>query len=304
MTLCELTDLLVAINGDEQVFLNEPLKKHTTFKIGGAADILVAPTSEIHLVETLKVIRTSNVPYFVLGNGSNVLVSDKGYRGVILKIAENLSGYEIQGEEVVVEAGMMNSTLSRQIMAASLTGFEFASGIPGTVGGAIFMNAGAYEGEFKDIVKWVKVVTLEGELKTYTGEEMEFSYRHSRLHETGEIAIACCLSLKMGSYEAIKEKTDDLTKKRTSKQPLHLPSAGSTFKRPVGYFAGKLIDDAGLRGLRYGGAQVSDLHCGFVVNVDQATCEEVLCLIKTVQKVVRDRFDVALETEVRLLGDF
>lgn len=304
MNISELADLLVTINGSEQVFLNEALKKHTTFKIGGPADLLVAPTSETHLVETFRAVINSDLAHFILGNGSNLLVSDLGYRGVILKIAENLSGFEINGTEVIVEAGMMNSTLSRHIMAASLSGFEFASGIPGTVGGAIFMNAGAYDGEFKDIIQWVKVLTPEGQIKTYTNEEMAFAYRHSRLHASGEIVLSCGLSLKKGNYEDIKAKTDDLTTKRTTKQPLHLPSAGSTFKRPAGYFAGKLIDDAGLRGLRHGGAQISDLHCGFVVNVDQATCADVLNLIKTVQKIVKDRFDVSLETEVRLLGEF
>lgn len=304
MTLEHLANLLITINGQEQVLINEPMHRHTSFKIGGPADILVLPLTEEGLIETIKVVKASEQPYFVMGNGSNLLVSDLGVRGVIIKIAENLSGYTITDQCVAVEGGMLLSSLARQIMAESLEGFEFASGIPGTIGGAVFMNAGAYDGEFKDIVNWVKVITPEGEIKTYTNEEMNFGYRHSVLHETGEIVYSCGLSLKKGNYNDIKAKTDDLTQKRTTKQPLHLPSAGSTFKRPVGYFAGKLIDDAGLRGLRHGGAQISDLHCGFVVNVSQATCQEVSELIQTVQKVVLDKFGVTLETEVRFLGEF
>lgn len=304
MTLNTLADLLITINGEGQVFLNEPMKKHTSFKIGGAVDVLVLPRTEEELIETIKAVKASNQPYFVMGNGSNLLVSDKGVRGVIIKIAENMADYKIEGETVEVQGGMLLSTLSKKIMAESLEGFEFASGIPGTIGGAVFMNAGAYDGEFKDVVTWVKVVTPDGEVKTYGKDEMAFGYRHSCLHETGEIVYSCGLSLKKGNYEDIKAKTDDLTYKRTSKQPLHLPSAGSTFKRPEGYFAGKLIDDAGLRGIRHGGAQISDLHCGFVVNVAEATCQDVTELIQTVQKVVRDQFGVNLETEVRFLGEF
>lgn len=304
LTLHTLADLLITINGEEQVFLHEPMKKHTSFKIGGPVDLLVTPVSEQGLIETIKAVKASGQPYFVMGNGSNLLVSDKGVRGVIIKVAEQMAKFTIQEEQVTVEAGMLLSTLSRQIMAESLEGFEFASGIPGTIGGAVFMNAGAYDGEFKDIISWVKVVTPEGELKTYSNEEMAFGYRQSRLHQTGEVVCSCGLQLKKGIYETIKAKTDDLTYKRTSKQPLQLPSAGSTFKRPPGYFAGKLIDDAGLRGLRHGNAQVSELHCGFVVNLGGATCQEVTELIQTVQKVVRDQFEVQLETEVRYLGEF
>lgn len=304
MTIKDLADLLVAINGEEQVFLNEPMHKHTSFKIGGPVELMVLPRTVEALSQSLKAIAESDQPCFVMGNGSNLLVSDQGVKGVIVKVADNLSAYDIEGDQVTAAGGVLLSSLARQIMAKSLTGFEFASGIPGTIGGAVFMNAGAYDGEFKDIIEWVQVVTPTGDLKTYNNAEMAFGYRMSRLHDSGEIVVACGLKLKMGNYEDIKAKTDDLTVKRTTKQPLHLPSAGSTFKRPPGYFAGKLIDDAGLRGLRHGGAQISDLHCGFVVNVGGATCEDVLALIQTVQKVVNDQFGVMLETEVRLLGEF
>lgn len=304
LSINALADLLLAINGEGQVLFHESMKKHTSFKIGGPADLLVLPQSVENLSKTLKAIDESGIPSFVMGNGSNLLVSDLGYRGVIVKVSENLQGFSIEGETVIAEAGVLLSSLSKQIMAAELTGFEFASGIPGTIGGALFMNAGAYDGEMKDLVSWVEVLTQSGEKKVYTAEQMAFGYRTSLLHENGEVAVRCGLSLKKGNYEAIKAKTDDLTHKRTTKQPLWLPSAGSTFKRPPGYFAGKLIDDAGLRGLRHGGAQISDLHSGFVVNIDNASCQEVLELIAVVQKVVRDQFGVTLETEVRLLGEF
>lgn len=304
MTFEMLKDQLVAINGEAQVFENELMKNHTSFKIGGPADLLVMPLTEEALSKTMAAISQTDLACFVMGNGSNLLVSDKGYRGVIVKIAENFNAFAIEGETVTAQAGMLLSTLSKSIMAAELEGFEFASGIPGTIGGAVFMNAGAYDGEFKDIVSWVRVMDMAGNLKEYPASEMDFAYRHSKLHDTQEIVISCGLALKKGNYEAIKAKTDDLTQKRTTKQPLQLPSAGSTFKRPEGYFAGKLIDDAGLRGLKLGGAQVSELHCGFVVNVDNATCKDVTDLIATIQKVVMDRFGVKLETEVRYLGDF
>lgn len=304
LTINALADLLLTLNGEGQVFLNEPMKKHTSFKIGGPADLLVMPHGVASLSKTLSLISQSGLPFFVMGNGSNLLVSDQGYRGVIVKVAENLQDFAIEGEEVVAEAGVLLSGLSKAIMAAELTGFEFASGIPGTIGGALFMNAGAYDGEMKDVVSWVEVLTLNGDLKRYEAEDMAFGYRTSLLHENGEVAVRCGLCLKKGKYEDIKAKTDDLTLKRTTKQPLWLPSAGSTFKRPPGYFAGKLIDDSGLRGLRHGGAQISDLHSGFVVNIDNATCQDVRELIAVVQKVVRDQFGVTLETEVRLLGEF
>jgi UDP-N-acetylmuramate dehydrogenase len=301
MTIDILKDLLIPINGAEQVFVNEPMKKHTSFKIGGPVDLLVMPTTEKALSETLAIIEKSGLNLFVMGNGSNLLVSDEGYRGVIVKIAENFNDFQIENECVMVQAGMLLSTLSKSIMEAKLTGFEFASGIPGTIGGAVFMNAGAYDGEFKDIVEWVRVMDLSGNIKQYTAQEMDFSYRHSVLHERNEIVVSCGLALKWGSYEVIKEKTDDLTHKRTTKQPLQWPSAGSTFKRPEGYYAGKLIDDSGLRGLQLGGAQVSTLHSGFVINTGNATYKDVTDLIATIQKVVMDRFGVHLETEVRYL---
>jgi UDP-N-acetylmuramate dehydrogenase len=299
-----LKNKLIDINGDTQVFENELMKKHTSFKIGGPADLLVMPTTEETLSKTLSAIQTSGIECFVMGNGSNLLVSDKGYRGVIVKVADNFNGFEIDGDLVIAQAGILLSTLSRSILAAELTGFEFASGIPGTVGGAVFMNEGAYGGEFKDIVSWVRVMDMSGKIKTYKADELDFAYRYSKLHETKEIAIACGLKLEKGDYEAIKSKTDELTIQRTTKQPLQLPSAGSTFRRPEGYFTGKLVDDAGLRGLKLGGAQVSTLHSGFVVNVDQATCQDVMDLIATIQKVIMDKFGVKLETEVRYLGEF
>ncbi len=300
----QLMKKLIEINGEGNVFKDEPLKNHTSFKIGGPADLLVMPKGEKQLSETMKAISETQIPFFIMGNGSNLLVSDKGFRGVMVKVADQMQAFEIEEERVTVEAGMLLSALSRQILEAELTGFEFASGIPGTIGGAVFMNAGAYDGEFKDVVEWVRVMDSKGNFKTYQGSEMDFSYRHSVLENTKEIVVACGLHLKKGNYEAIKAKIDDFTEKRTTKQPLQLPSAGSTFKRPEGYFAGKLIDDAGLRGVKLGGAQVSELHCGFVVNINNATCQDVRDLIAMVQKVVLDKFGVTMETEVKLFGDF
>lgn len=305
-----MNDLYIAVQnqitemfGEGIALLNEPMTKHTCFKIGGPADLMIRPQTQEQLVTALKLLKGQNLPYFVMGNGSNLLVGDKGYRGVIIKIADAFDYVTFNEQEVIAGGGILLSSLSKKIQENCLTGFEFASGIPGTVGGGVFMNAGAYDGEMKDIVNWVKTVDSNGDVRTYANEEMDFSYRRSRLYDTQEIVIECSFKLNVGKYEDIKAKTDDLTQKRTSKQPLHLPSAGSTFKRPEGYFAGKLIDDAGLRGVRYGGAQVSELHSGFVVNIDNATCKDVQMLIKMIQKVILDQNGVLLETEVRFIGE-
>lgn len=288
---------------NEILLFNEPMKNHTTFKIGGPTDILVIPRSEEEILKILDICNELEIKPFIMGNGSNILVSDKGYRGIIIKIAENYSDFLIEGNTVVAKAGILLSKLAGEILKCSLAGFEFASGIPGTIGGAVFMNAGAYGGEMKDVVEWVKVINEEGDIVKYANEEMDFEYRNSIAQNKHLFVLECGLSLESGDYHEIKAIIEDLKEKRTSKQPLHLPSAGSTFKRPVGHFAGKLIDDSGLRGVRVGGAQVSDLHCGFVVNTGGATCEDVLDLIRFVQKVVKDTFKVDIETEVRVIGE-
>jgi len=287
----------------ENILRNEPMKNHTSFKIGGPADILVIPDSVDEIVYSIKYCMANEVEYYVIGNGSNLLVRDKGIRGVVIKIAENFSDIIIEDKKVKAQAGILLSRLSKIIMKESLEGFEFASGIPGTLGGAVTMNAGAYGGEMKDIVVGVTAIDDKGEVVYLSNKELDFGYRRSLVQDRGYVILEVDMEFKKGDYEEIKKITDELTCKRTSKQPLELPSAGSTFKRPEGYYAGKLIDDSGLRGARIGDAQVSEKHCGFVVNLGNASAEEVINLIKLVQKVVRDKFGVKLETEVRIIGE-
>jgi UDP-N-acetylmuramate dehydrogenase len=283
---------------------NEPMKNHTSFKLGGPVDIFVEPDNTEELVKAISHLREQKVPYYIMGNGSNLLVSDKGLRGAVVKIGEKFSRVDIDGDRVIAESGILLSSLSKIAAKNSLAGMEFASGIPGTLGGAVAMNAGAYGGEMKDIIEWVEVLDQELKLIRLQNVEMEFGYRKSVVEQRGYIVIRSCLKLKQGNPEEIYAIMADLTQKRTSKQPLHLPSAGSTFKRPEGYFAGKLIEDAGLRGFSIGGAQVSPLHCGFVVNNGEATAQDVYDLIRHVQKTVYEKFNVNLETEVKMLGEF
>lgn len=282
----------------------EPMSLHTSFKIGGPADLFIEPADVEELKKALSFVRQHNIPYYIIGNGTNLLVGDKGIRGAVIKVGENFNKIEINGEEIIVEAGVLLSTLSKTAARHSLTGLEFASGIPGYLGGAIAMNAGAYGGEMKDVVEWVEVLDENLELKRFSNAEMQFGYRRSIVEPRGLIVIRCKIRLKKGEQEQINSLMADLNQKRKSKQPLHLPSAGSTFKRPEGYFAGKLIEDAGLRGYKIGGAQVSELHCGFVVNIGDASAKDVLDLIKHIQAVVYSKFGVKLETEVKILGEF
>jgi UDP-N-acetylmuramate dehydrogenase len=286
-----------------EILLNEPMKNHTTFKIGGPVDIMIIPTNEEELIKAIIFCRENNIDFLIMGNGSNLLIKDGGIRGVVIKINEGFNKITVDRTTIYCEAGALLSTVSKSALKHSLKNFEFASGIPGTIGGAITMNAGAYGGEMKDVVVKVRVLDRNNEIREYTNEEMNFRYRNSRVWDEGLIVLGVELGLEVGEYSTIEEIMKDLTYKRTSKQPLELPSGGSTFKRPEGFFAGKLIEDSGLRGLRYGGAQVSEKHCGFVVNVDNATCKDVLHLIYVVQKVVRDNYDVELETEIKLIGE-
>lgn len=286
-----------------KILFDEMMKNHTTFKIGGPADVMIIPSNEEELIESIKFCRENNIDFLIMGNGSNLLIRDGGIRGAVIKINEGFNEITVNGTTIYCQAGALLSTISKVALKHSLKNFEFASGIPGTMGGAITMNAGAYGGEMKDVVTKVRVLDKNSEIREYTNEEMNFRYRNSRVGDDGLIVLGVELSLEEGDYSTIEEIMKDLTYKRTSKQPLELPSGGSTFKRPEGYFAGKLIEDAGLRGLRHGGAGVSEKHCGFVVNVDNATCKEVLHLISVIQKVIRDRFNVELETEIKLLGE-
>ena len=292
------------IVGENKVLEQEPMARHTTFRIGGPADYFVELGSIEQIRAAIQVCREENLPWFVLGRGSNLLVSDKGYRGVILSIYKDFQKTEIQGETVTVQAGVLLTTLSGKVLDASLTGLEFASGIPGTIGGAVVMNAGAYGGEMKDIVRKVTVLDQDGEVRTLTCGEMQFGYRTSLAKKKGYIVLGAELTLKQGEKEKIREEMQALKAKRIEKQPLEFPSAGSTFKRPEGYFAGKLIMDAGLRGAAVGGAQVSEKHCGFVVNTGNATAADVRELMRRVQEKVQEQFGVHLEPEVRFLGEF
>lgn len=284
--------------------LDEPMKLHTSFKVGGPADVFFEPAGVEELKKTMRFVKEMRQPYYIIGNGTNLLVGDKGIRGVVIKVGENFGDIQIYEDQVTAECGVLLSTLSKAVARQSLTGLEFASGIPGYLGGAIAMNAGAYGGEMKDVIEWVEVLDENLEIKRYTNSEMEFRYRGSIVEPRGLIVVRCCMKLRKGDPEQISATMADLNQRRKTKQPLHLPSAGSTFKRPEGYFAGKLIEDSGLRGFGIGGAQISELHCGFVVNVGDATAKDVLDLIRHVQDTVYNKFNVRLETEVKILGEF
>lgn len=290
--------------GSDNVKQQEPMSRHTTFRIGGPADFYLCPHSTKEVQEIVEICKEEKLPYFVLGNGSNLLVSDKGYRGVVIQLWKNFSDITVKDCCIQAKAGALLSKVAAEALEAGLTGMEFASGIPGTIGGAAFMNAGAYGGEMKDIIKSVKVLDTQGEVRVLPKEELKMGYRTSIVKEKGYTVLSVELELTRGNQEEIRNTMEDLKERRTSKQPLEMPSAGSTFKRPEGYFAGKLIMDSGLRGFSVGGAQVSEKHCGFVVNKGGATAMDVLNLIREVQRRVKEQFGVDLETEVRFLGEF
>lgn len=285
----------------ENIHREEPMSRHTTFRIGGNADCLLQIESAEQLSKVKKYLKTLEIPYFVIGNGSNLLVSDEGYEGVILSVAEQMSDVKVDGNRIIAQAGAPMSKIARAALENSLTGFEFASGIPGTIGGGVVMNAGAYDGELKQVVTLVKVVDEDGNLLELDNETIEFGYRTSAIKNTQFTAVEVHIELQPGDKEAIRARMDELAAKRREKQPLEYPSAGSTFKRPEGHFAGALIMNAGLRGFQIGDAQVSEKHCGFVINKGKATATDVLDLIAHVQKEVKDRFDVELEPEVIVL---
>jgi len=290
--------------GEEKVRISEPMNRHTTFRIGGPADYFLLPSTAEEVKKILEICKEKELPYFILGNGSNLLVSDEGYCGVIIQLYRNYGGITVEGTNIRAGAGALLSQIASAAKNASLTGFEFAGGIPGTLGGAVVMNAGAYGGEMKNVLKEVTVMTEQGEIMTIPAEKLEMGYRTSLVKKAGYLVLEAVISLKAGDVEEIKAIMKDLTEKRVSKQPLEYPSAGSTFKRPEGYFAGKLIMDAGLRGYQVGGAQVSEKHCGFVINKGNATAADVCGLMKDVQEKVQEQFGVTLEPEVKFLGEF
>lgn len=290
--------------GSDQVLLEEPMKRHTTFRIGGPAEVFVMPGNLEEVQRILEICRTEDLPYFILGNGSNLLVSDKGYQGVVVQLYRNFGQIRVEDSRIHAQAGALLSGIAAAAREASLTGFEFAGGIPGTLGGAVVMNAGAYGGEMKDVLKEVTVLTPEGGVLTLQADELHMGYRTSVIKEAGYIVLEAVISLEKGDQEEIRSRMQELAGMRTSKQPLSYPSAGSTFKRPEGYFAGKLIMDSGLRGYQVGGAQVSEKHCGFVINTGNATAKDVTTLMSDVQRIVMEKFGVKLEPEVKFLGEF
>ena len=284
------------------VCVNEMMRKHTTFRIGGPASVFVAPKSEEDLVKAIRICRSQNAPYFILGNGSNLLVSDEGYDGVVVHIGADLRDISVEGTEITAKTGAMLSQVAHAALEHGLTGMEFAAGIPGSLGGACMMNAGAYGGEMSQILVGVRALDPEGNVVDLAADQLDLGYRHSMMMEKQYVVTGAKMHLEKGDPKQIKATMDDLKEKRVSKQPLEFPSAGSTFKRPEGAFAGKLIMDAGLRGFRVGDAMVSEKHCGFVVNAGKATAADVCGVIDHVQQVVLKEFGIKLEPEIRFLG--
>lgn len=295
--------LLAGPAGSGNVVTDEPMKNHTSFKVGGPADIIVTPVDVESLVKVYQTCIRNGFPVFVMGNGTNLLVRDKGIRGVVIKILDNLSRYTIEGEVIVTETGILMSGLSRIALEHGLSGLEFAEGIPGTLGGAVAMNAGAYIGEMSDIVLKTEYLDRQGRETVLDKEAHLFGKRSSFIQTDGGIALRVHLKLKKGDRPAIKGLMDDFNRQRREKQPLELPSAGSMFKRPEGYFAGKLVQDCGLAGFRIGGAEVSGKHCGFIVNVKNATADDIIKLINHIQAEVRQKYGVELQTEVKIVGE-
>lgn len=293
---------LVDITTDKNVLVDEPLKKHTYTQLGGNADFFVTPESYSEVQEIVRFAHHENIPFTLLANGSNLIVKDGGIRGIVMNLHQ-LSDVKITDTTIVAESGARIIDVSYNALNERLTGLEFACGIPGSVGGALYMNAGAYGGEVKDVLVSARVVNPRGEIMTLTADELDLKYRTSNIPDKGYIVLEATFALEKGEYENIKEVMDDLTNRRETKQPLEYPSCGSVFKRPPGYFAGKLIQDSGLQGKQIGGAQVSLKHAGFIINKDHATAQDYMDLIHFVQATVKEKFDVRLEREVRVIGE-
>lgn len=286
-----------------EIFYHEPLEKYTFTKTGGPVDYLVFPKSPQEVQEIVAYANENNLPWLVIGNASNLIVKDGGIRGFVLMLTKMREISAPNPNEIYAQAGAKLIDVSYAASYHELTGLEFACGIPGSIGGALFMNAGAYEGEISTVVKSVEVLTPTGELKTYSHDQLEFAYRHSLVQETGDIILAGTFALKKGDPEKINHRMQELTALRQAKQPLEYPSCGSVFKRPKGHYTGQLIQEAGLQGLQWGGAQISKKHAGFIINLGHATATDYLELIAHIQQVVLEKFNVVLETEVRILGE-
>lgn len=304
MISAAVQDVLASYVPKEHLFLKEPMKKHTTFQVGGEADCLLQIEKEEELAAVLHYLNQLEMPYLILGNGSNLLVSDRGYQGVVLKTKGSFSSISTEGNKITAQSGALLSQVAREACEQGLTGLEFAAGIPGTVGGAVVMNAGAYGGEMAQVVNHVDVMTKDGELLTMDNASMEFGYRKSVIKNHPFVVTGVEFVLEKGNREEIKQTMERLAAARREKQPLEFPSAGSTFKRPEGYFAGKLIMEAGYRGYRVGGAQVSEKHCGFIVNRGNATAQDIWDLMQDVSEGVYEKFHVRLEPEVIRIGSF
>lgn len=286
----------------KEVYINEPMKNHTSFRTGGPADVYVKADRAENIIKAIEMLKKENVEYTIIGNGSNLLVSDRGICGAVIEIGSMMNNISVEGEKIYAEAGALLSSLAAAAAENCLTGLEFASGIPGSVGGAVVMNAGAYDGEIKDAIDYADVIDNESNILRLTKDELGLSYRHSVIDEKKMIVIGTGFRLKEGDGRAIKEKMADFAARRREKQPLNYPSAGSTFKRPEGHFAGKLIEDAGLKGKTIGGAQVSQKHAGFIINTGDATTEDILELMDCCVETVYNKFGVRLEPEVRFIG--
>ncbi len=298
----EIVTRLINITGKDNVRINEPMKNHTTFKIGGPAQYYVTPESVTQIQEVVSLCRDMNIPLHVIGNGSNILVGDDGVDGVVLALFNTFSDYEIKDNVITAQAGMSLIKLAVIALREGLTGLEFASGIPGSVGGAVYMNAGAYDGQMKDVVTSVTVLDEAGNIRILGRDELDMGYRTSAVAKHNMIVLQVIIELKAGNKEQIKDRMNQLSELRKQKQPLEYPSAGSTFKRPEGYFAGKLIADAGLKGYSIGGAAVSEKHAGFVVNMGGATAKDVVELTDYIKKRIMEQFGVTLELEVKRIG--
>ena len=292
---------LAAIAGEDSVLTGEAMSRHTTFRTGGPARFFVEPATAKQVALIIKFAKENNINFYVVGNGSNLLVSDEGYDGIIIHIGKKMSGIHVDGDTMTVGAGALMSAVGVRALEAGLTGFEFGAGIPGSIGGACMMNAGAYGGEMKDVLVSARVITPEGFTKNIEAADMDLSYRHSAFADNGCIVVEATIRLKYGDHDAIKALMEELSFKRRDKQPLEFPSAGSTFKRPEGYFAGALIEGAGLKGKGVGDACVSEKHAGFVINRGKATTKDVLDTIKLVQETVFASSGVHLEPEVKMI---
>lgn len=297
-----LYEKLIEIANKDNVVIDKPLKSYTYTRLGGNADLFVTPETYEQVQQVVKLAKKENVPFTLLGNGSNLIIKDGGIRGIVMYLGK-LAKIEANGTTVVAQSGAKIIDVSRKALSKKLTGLEFACGIPGSVGGALYMNAGAYGGEIKDVLQSTIVVDPTGEILTLTAEQLDLTYRSSNIPDNEYIVLEATFSLRDGDYESIKAVMDDLTFQRESKQPLEYPSCGSVFKRPPGYFAGKLIQDSGLQGKQIGGAQVSLKHAGFIVNKNDSTAQEYIDLIHFVQKTVKEKFGVDLEREVRIIGE-